>query len=219
MLPTKGGTYLGVFDGHGDTVCAEYCALKMPAILTMDSDIQEALATLNSVTRTMHSGSTASIVFIPTEGDFVRIAVIGDSPVIVKRKDGSLWQSPEHNVRSNQTEAAAARERGGIIMGGYMYAEYSSIASGLQMTRALGDAELDSVLLRTPEVFTHELGPDSFVLVCTDGMIDPAHENTEDAINNIVSMVNDGADAQGLVDYALGIHTGDNVTAILWRAQ
>ena len=50
------------------------------------------------------------------------------------------------------------------------------------------------------------------------GAVDPAHNygvTPVDPIADIVSLIDRGADAQYIVDRALAIPTGDNVTAIL----
>jgi serine/threonine protein phosphatase PrpC len=156
-------------------------------------------------------------VFIPKDESRVDVAVLGDSPVLVSRPDGSIWVSPEHNIRTNEAEADAAIQRGGHISGGYLFASYRPEV-GLQMSRALGDAHLDRVLSREPEVFSHVLGKDSWVLVCSDGAVDPGHGAAQANIDTIVRMIEDeDADAQDIVDRALAVPTRDNVTAILVR--
>jgi len=215
VFPTVMGTYLGVFDGHGGDECAAYCVKAMRIILTHEPTLQDAVAKLSRETSTMRAGSTASLVFIPKDEHRVEIAVLGDSPVIAKLADGSIFVSEEHNVRTNMAEADAAIARGGFVNSGYLFASYSG--NGLQMTRSLGDYELDSVLSREPEVFSHVLGKDSWVLVCSDGAVDPGHIDAKDSIDSIVALVEAGGDAQEIVERALAAKTGDNVTAILVR--
>jgi|ERR1700674_1980570 len=215
ILTTSEGTYLAVLDGHGGNACAEYCAAMLPIILHSKPILRDALAELNEKARHMHSGSTVSIVFIPTSEDVVYTAVLGDSPIIIKRKDGSIWVSPEHNVRTNLAEADAAIERGGFVKSGYLFAKYTG--QGLQMSRALGDAALDRVLSREPDVSAQPIGPGSYVLVATDGAVDPSHANEAAGIAKIVNLLDAGGEAQNVVDRALAIHTNDNVTALLVR--
>ena len=219
-LATATGTYVGVFDGHGGSECSVYCARRLPQILLNTPQVEAALALLNTEVRGYRSGSTASIAFITNDEKTVETAVLGDSPIVVKCSDGSIWVSPEHNVRTNKAEAKAAQERGGFVDGGYLFASYSS--AGLQMSRALGDVALDRILLRESEQDRHSINNGGFVLVMTDGAVDPAHSNSGsygvapvDPIADIVSLIDRGADAQDIVDRALAIPTGDNVTAIL----
>ena len=211
VLPTAKGLYMGVFDGHGGDACAEYCVKKFPAILQCTFYLYDAMGILADETRMMHTGSTASVVFIPKGEASVEVAVIGDSPVVVKGADQSIWIAPEHNVRTNMAEADAARQRGGYINGGYLFAGFNG--DGLQMSRALGDVSLDSVLLREPEASIHALGANSFVLVASDGAFDPAHKTSP--LGAIAAAIERGAIAQDIVDNALGVPTRDNVTALL----
>jgi serine/threonine protein phosphatase PrpC len=213
VVETEDGVYLATWDGHGGDECSLYCAEQLP--LLVPNSLSKIIALLNAATRSMHTGSTASIAFIPKDEHRVEIAVLGDSPVIAKLADGSIFVSEEHNVRTNMAEADAAIARGGFVNSGYLFASYSG--NGLQMTRSLGDYELDSVLSREPEVFSHVLGKDSWVLVCSDGAVDPSHAAAKASIDSIVALVEAGGDAQEIVERALAAKTGDNVTAILVR--
>ena len=85
------------------------------------------------------------------------------------------------------------------------------------MTRAFGDADMDSALLREPEVFELPIGKDSFVLVGTDGLFDPSHQSSESA-KEIAALADIATnEAKNLVSYSVQKPTGDNVTAILVR--
>jgi serine/threonine protein phosphatase PrpC len=106
---------------------------------------------------------------------------------------------------------------GGTVYDGYAFAPTGGLSSaGLQTSRTFGDAEFTSILSRDPEIFEIELGSDSFVLVGSDGLFDPSH-GSDDAASSIVQLIERGSDAKVLVQYALGIPTQDNVTAILVR--
>ena len=162
------------------------------------------------------SGSTASLVYIPEIGDEVYTAVIGDSPIIIL-KGHDYWYGPDHNVRSNHAEAEAVRKRGGYIHNGYAMGRG---VFGLQMGRALGDAELVDILSTEPEVNKVSIGQGAWILVCTDGLIDPGH-NGVDAKQAIIDRCNSNVHgeftAEDLVQYAVGVPTGDNVSCILAR--
>lgn len=215
------GYLLAVFDGHGGAECAEYCANRLIPlyhevrnsllVASFEAVVKKVFYKLNESTQHMGSGCAASIALIPKNGKEVIVGVLGDSPVLVKQENGDLWLSPEHNVRSNPSEVEAAKERGGWVSGGYLYSTYSG--GGLQMSRALGDVSLDRVLNREPEVFRLPIGAGSFVLVATDGLLDPTH-STKPA-EEIAKLIASYADAGDLVKHALEIPTNDNVTAIL----
>lgn len=222
------GFCFGVFDGHGGETVAQIASEKFPIYLaeelgepgiTVPLALAKAFAKINSATLSFGSGSTASVAFIPNSSDLVHTAVLGDSPIIVKRADQSIWVGPDHNVRSNPAEAAAATARGGGVYHGYLYDSGNYHSPGLQMARALGDSGLHRVLDRTPEINTQVLGVGSFVLICSDGAFDPGHAETLEAIDSVVGLIQGGAEAQAVVDRAIQAKTGDNVTALLVRVE
>jgi serine/threonine protein phosphatase PrpC len=215
------GYLLATFDGHGGSECADHCAkVLVPLIHSLprtdrltEDVIHDVFKTLNDETETMGPGCAASIAFIPKDGTSVIVGVLGDAPVLVKKADGELWLAPEHNVRTNREEADAAVKRGGFVQSGYLFVRQSIHADGLQMSRALGDRWLTTVLNREPEIFRLPTGPDSFVLVATDGLFDPTHATQPG--ETIAAAIEAGHDANQLVQNALAVPTYDNVTAIL----
>jgi serine/threonine protein phosphatase PrpC len=222
-MPTEGlqGYLLAVFDGHGGFEAADQCAKTLieiwhtEAVDAPDTEIvmRNVFACLHDETSCMGSGCAASIAFIPEHGEEVIVGILGDAPVLVKN-DG-IWTSPEHNVRSNPAEVIAATARGGFIEGGYLFSSFSG--SGLQMSRALGDVNLDKVLSREPEIFRLPTKAGDWVLVASDGLFDPSHA-THPSVS-IGALIDEGADARALVENALRVPTHDNVTAILVRLQ
>jgi len=118
------GTLLGVFDGHGGDEAAALCEDQLPGIFADEigepgadalTAIRKAFAKLADLTKELESGTTASVAYFPWNKsaetwsiDAVWVAVLGDSPVIVKDIAGGINISPEHNVRTNMAEKAAA---------------------------------------------------------------------------------------------------------------
>lgn len=226
IITTEHNLIVGVFDGHGGEEVSAFCAANLlPAWHAVESNLACRFDSgkmaamfdyLNVRTEHIREGSTASIVIIPKNGDQVTVGILGDSPVLVKQDDGRIVASPQHNVRSNPEEVKAAQSRGGVIHNGYLFNGRGSLDSnGLQMSRALGDAWLGTVLSRTPDIYGVTVGKKSFILVGTDGLFDPAHE--DDPSEEIAQNIEDGAEAGDLVDRALAIPTYDNVTAVLVR--
>jgi protein phosphatase 1K len=215
------GYLLAVFDGHGGSECADHCAkvlielwhrtYKWDHITSHESLISAVFHTLNDGTENMGPGCAASIAFIPKDGTSVIVGVLGDAPVLIKQANGELWLAPEHNVRTNRAEADAAIKRGGFVQSGYLFVRQSG--QGLQMSRALGDRFLGTVLNREPEIFRLPLGVGSWVLVGTDGLFDPSHATQPG--ETIAAAIEAGHDANQLVQNALNVPTYDNVTAIL----
>jgi serine/threonine protein phosphatase PrpC len=223
---TQHGTLLAVMDGHGGSVVAEVCKDYLAAfwdvsVLTENYDacrpFDKALTIvawqLDSVTNEYNSGSTISLVFIPKNGSQIHVATLGDSPVITREPSGVCHVSPSHNVRTNLAERAAAVQRGGVYRDGYIWNGYGDLAEGLQMARSLGDGGMGAVISKEPTVETVPLG--DFVLLGTDGLFDPGHENELQAIAHMVEIIDQGGEAQALVDRALQVPTGDNATALL----
>lgn len=219
---------LGVFDGHGGEETAAKVAELMPKRLAywLDNEddlslvLKESFAEVNTETKWMEEGSAASVVIIDKDRRQAAVAILGDSPVII-RIAGSpavMWTAPEHNVRTNIAEAEAARARGGFTSDGYLYKSYRD--GGLQMTRAFGDSFLEGVLDREPEIATMNLDDKSWVLVATDGAFDPSH-NDDKAKGIVGTLINKNllATAPDVVNRAIQMNTGDNVTALLWRAE
>jgi len=215
---------MAVFDGHGGAQVSHLASERFPVLFvneitepgtTPAQAFERSIAKLNLETQHFVPGSTLSAVFVPAKGDTATCAVIGDSPIIVKDAEGKTNIGPEHNVRTNLAEAEAAKKRGGFVGGGYLYATYNG--DGLQMARALGDSGLAKVLSRVPDIYEVKLGPSSFVIVATDGAFDPGHYEFTKAAEAVVALVEGGGDAAAVVDRAVKIPTGDNVTAIVVR--
>jgi serine/threonine protein phosphatase PrpC len=223
------GTLLAVFDGHGGHEVSELCENELPGLFAdeigedgatnhVDEVLRTVIQKLNIMTQHFEPGSTLSLAFIPVDKPVVTCAVMGDSPILIKDKDGKVNIAPDHNVRTNQEEAQAAIKRGGFVEGGYLYQDYHGM--GLQMARALGDSYLNKVLSRTPEIYEVEVGPESWVLVASDGQFDPGHYEFKKSAQTIAEMIDKGSDAKALVQYAaVDYPTGDNVSAVLARFE
>jgi len=241
---TEDGVLLAVFDGHGGSGVSEFCENNLlaafnavadaPELPTIPDKIRGIFDYLNSYTKGSHDGSTASFVFIPSTLTRAYVGILGDSPVIIKTGEGELmdrqanlgkvvksgeyWHSPEHNVRSNPAEVKRVTAAGGYVYDGYAFSGRGSLTSGgLQLSRTLGDRDFDDILSRDPEIFEVPLAAGSFVLVGTDGLLDPGHKSSA-AAQEIVTLIERGADAGQLVHQAaIAKPTGDNVTALLLR--
>jgi serine/threonine protein phosphatase PrpC len=218
------GWLLAVFDGHGGASTAQKAVESFPslfeaALIAQKRNVSEALRegmnALVHVTRDDVSGSTASIVFIPRNAGNIFLAVLGDSLIAVQDAKSRIHIGPDHNVRTNLKERAAALARGGRYVGGYLE-DRAQPGIGLQMTRVLGDAQLSRVVSREPEMETFPLGGHGLVLVGTDGLIDTEAGPNEGQLSRLLLMIQQGADAQALVENALRRQTGDNVSAVVW---
>jgi len=221
----EAGWLLAVMDGHVGSQVAKFCAKNLEKFFgqslgekkTVDENVfKEIIRLLNESTRHMATGSTISLVFISETNSTALVAVLGDSPVIILDREGKVNISPEHNVRTNLAERKAAVRRGGYYNIGYIWVGWC----GLQMARALGDHDFGTVLSREPEIYKVDLAPDSFVVVASDGVFDPRHSETANQIERLTGMIKKDSTfkAKNLVQDAISRRTGDNATAILWKA-
>ena len=217
-------TVMAIMDGHNGHAVADTCV----SVLTREckdlhcersgKSILETLTTsLNNATQQMQAGSTLALVLI--HRNYIHIAILGDSPILLVHKDRTVWQSPEHNVRTNFKERTAAEQRGGVYSNGYIC--HPKTMNGLQLSRALGDAGMGAVVDRTFDVCMHPILDGDVVVLMTDGMIDPNHTSrTDRIIVHIASMVRSGRGAQALLNQVKRsgrLH--DNASVLVWRAD
>lgn len=230
------GWLLAIMDGHGGSSVSEFCFYNLPGAFERASNagrgkvneevLAEAIRWLVKQMRkdfcksAIFSGSTLSLVYVDELALIARVAVLGDSPIIIKDSSGKVVVSPEHNVRTNLAEREAAVKRGAVYFRNSVGVGFSDY--GLQLSRALGDYVLESILSREPETYSINLGPESFVLVASNGLLDPGHKNpkplTDSVVASVVAQIEKGATAVDLVKDAISVRaTRDNVTAVLWR--
>jgi serine/threonine protein phosphatase PrpC len=219
------GWLLAVFDGHRGSATADTASSALlpefeSALGASHGNILQALKivflALNRLTLTHLPGSTASVVFIPDEAREVFWAVLGDSPVALMDSKGTMCFGPDHNVRTNPQERAAALARGGTYFEGYL-GDPDLPDIGLQMARSLGDSDLSRVLNREPELEATTLGGNGIVLVGSDGLLAPWEGPREKQLTRLLHLIEKGADAEAIVQDALARNTGDNVTALVWK--
>lgn len=219
-------TILAVMDGHGGGETSEMLSKALVGTIMQSIHevgynwgviLKDSVAQLNNMTQHMTSGSTLSLVLLLEHEKIAHVAVIGDSPIIILDTSGRLNLSPDHNARSNEIERQAAINRGATYDNQYLRDPVTG--DGLQMSRSMGDSTMASFLSREPDVYDVELGPHSFVIVASDGVLDPFHEDTSSQERRLAEMVAKGADAKTLVEDALARKTGDNATAIVLKSQ
>lgn len=212
------GKLLAVMDGHGGSATAELCANEIGQLFSprsaksVEEDLKGLVSLLNGKTINFLAGTTISIACVLEDHRKVSIAVLGDSPVVVFDDEGNLHVSPEHNVRSNLQERGAAQKRGGVYGSGYIWERDQEY--GLQMGRALGDAHLGRIISHEPEIYT--LNNPQWILVASDGLIDPCHEQSEGLFLEIKKYAQKRASAKDLMQWALSRGLRDNATAIVW---
>jgi serine/threonine protein phosphatase PrpC len=218
----RDGWALGVFDGHAGAGTADIASRIFEyafrrSVEVNDTDVGAVQMTIRLLVRFLadrDEGSSASVVWIDEIAGRTTIGALGDSPVVMRGADGRSVIGPLHNVFLNPEDRDRAIERGAVYMGGYLVDPKSF--EGVNLTRTIGDAAL-TFLGREPETMSVELGPQSYVVIGTDGLFTPAVSEPDELIARIETLVDRDADAQAIVDDAIASGSEDNVTAVLWR--
>ncbi len=225
-LGTVRGHLLAVLDGHGGEAAAEACARSMSRALRAaggadaEGALRAAVEDLVRLTEGFDAGTTLAAALVQESVARVAVAVLGDSAVVAVDSRGRAEVSPEHNARTNAAEREAAVRRGGVWEeSGYLRNPGSGY--GVQLTRALGDAGMGPVLSRIPEVYSVDLGPDSVVVLATDGVFDPSHAGSGNVAEQILRLRGPqcSLDARQIVEWAARRGLQDNATAVVWESR
>lgn len=217
------GWVLAVMDGHGGKDVAKICAENIDTLFNampnpdgMEHELQQLVFNLNALTDEYYAGSTISVACVLPSHNRVSVAVLGDSPVFVLDGSGKFHRGPTHNVRDNLVERKAAVKRGAVYENGYIYvSDEFGFDYGLQMSRALGDFRLRTVLSRMPKTYTVE--DPVWVCVASDGLIEPMNGATREIVKEIEALALQGADANALVQNTAERTLRDNTTAVVWK--
>lgn len=212
---------MAVMDGHGGAHVANICSERIGSLFRVsfketeknEDVLQTLVSKLDQATRNFTSGSTLSVAYILEDRDQVVVAVLGDSHVLVVDREGKIHASPEHNVRTNLEERRRAEARGGFYAAGYIHSQDGEY--GLQLSRSLGDRHLGGVLSREPEIYTVQRP--EFVLVASDGLLDPSHRDIRALVAEVTKRLSEGASSSDLLKWAEKRPLEDNATAVLWR--
>jgi len=216
------GWLLAVFDGHNGPGTADVAAGLVEDAFAESFDrygpgtaaVSATIGKLRDATADRVDGSSASVVFVDEEAGRVFVAVLGDSPVILRDADGELRSAPIHNTATNPTDAERAIERGALLVGPYLVRPDKM--EGVNLTRTIGDADL-TFLGRTPEMLDATVGADSFVLVASDGVFTRLAATPEMLVARFGQLIDGETEAEALIADALAAGSDDNVTVVLWK--
>lgn len=214
------GYLLAVMDGHGGSAVADFCKQELDHPFHAaefdepEQNLYRLASTLAQKTRDMQEGSTLSLVCIREDRCLAVGAVIGDSPVLICDASDTLHWGPSHNVRTNQAELEACQRRGGEYFNGRIHVDENN---GIQLSRALGDVCMGDIISREPEMFTVQ--SPCWILVASDGLVDPTHYGNSVAEQEIASLAKRKARAEILMQRALQRGLEDNATALVWRQR
>jgi serine/threonine protein phosphatase PrpC len=188
-----------------------------------EKKLQDLILNLDAQFRESHShgGSTAAMVIaspVPEGKYHLQISHVGDSRVIVGGTDGTVKFATEDHKPSNPDEKGRIEKHGGHV-------KSDRVDGRLAMSRALGDDEFkrgspnlrDLKVTACPSVKDFECKHDEFVLIACDGVFEAM--TNEAAIHFVAQQLRATRDlgkvVASLVDEALRLGSGDNITAIL----
>lgn len=225
-FPFSGGYLLAVMDGHGGKEAAKTChdnieRLFMPAKdpKEMKRALMSLVSKLSTATQHIFGGTTLSIAVVMENTGVVILASLGDSPIFVRDAKGKIRVSKDDNIIANPEALKEALARGGAYSKGYIYNRVTW-DHGLEMSRALGDSSLGNVLRRTPHVSCVRINRDSIIVVATDGVLDPyKHVSTKETGREIISLAENGYDAEKILAFYEARGIVDNASVILWRGK
>jgi serine/threonine protein phosphatase PrpC len=217
-VPIANGYLIAVFDGHGGHQVADQAAEILPGLfsefLTNEKPAEALFSAFNELVSrfsTILTGSTASAAYIVRNQ--VVIAILGDSPVLCLTSSGDFFMGPEHNMFCHPDDVSEIAPKTFGFDDNYIYLENGD---SLALTRALGDADFDKLIIRTPEIFTFDLKDEGVVLVASDGISPPmlGPERQKQYIGFAKAAL-EGEDARTLINRVKSFH--DNTTLIAAR--
>ncbi len=227
--PVAGGYLLGVFDGHNGSAVADYAAANLARLFLEQLDGDHPYPEVLRLTVSLlikecgkwdHVGSTLSVVFI--RGSWALVATLGDSPVLITHANGVFMSTP-HNVKGNPSDATVVAERCEAMSNHFrcFCVDNGRVHRGdfgVSLTRALGDRELEGVLIDEPDLVSLDLLPDSVVIVASDGICFTHNKAAqEDFYKLLLDQVHHGVESPYLAAWVRATHPEirDNMTLLV----
>jgi len=224
--------YLAVFDGHGGSLCAEYCEEHFERHILHHLDREEDMLVVldksfhdvnrsferwytskkKHLGRASSSGSTATIGLLQ-DNYTLHLGHCGDSRAILCRDNEARSLTKDH-CASDPDEAARIKGSGGRVITDSI--GRTMVNNRLAMSRSIGDLELKKYgVTARPELRSVRIkhGKDQFLALTSDGInFVMRDEEVVDCINKC-----EGAKegAARLVDQTLLYSCEDNATAIV----
>lgn len=158
--------------------------------------IRDTFDRIHEATRHYLAGSTLSLVVIDRSAQVATLGYIGDSIIILTDAAGDLHVHPMHQLR--------ARKHG--------------------LLSAFGDSVHAASRTAKPSIVRHTLGPDSILIVSSDGLYPVTPEDDLGRFTALahryIAMIRSGGTPQSLANYALeNEQSPDNVTVAVYQAE
>ncbi|HLW72609.1 MAG TPA: PP2C family protein-serine/threonine phosphatase [Candidatus Babeliales bacterium] len=215
-----GGTWYGVYDGHGGDVISEFlannlhnyfsklshCCMRHKMLLAFEAAENDAVIKLHP-----ECGSTASVVYI--KNNIAYFAHVGDSRAVLECKGKVVLATSDQKPNRPDEKKRIVNAGGKISMNGVWR------VNGLAVSRSIGDKALkdgaEGQIIAVPEITEIPLTADNhFLIIASDGLWDVI-EN-EDAVDMVTKELakNSSLDdiAQTLKNDAIAKGSGDNIT-------
>uniref|UniRef100_A0A2R5LKW4 Protein phosphatase 1k mitochondrial n=1 Tax=Ornithodoros turicata TaxID=34597 RepID=A0A2R5LKW4_9ACAR len=224
--------YFAVFDGHGGSACADYCAQHMEEhilywLKRRESDLETVLQSAfldinNAFARYVafnwpdgdesSSGTTATVCLLRNSTEMA-VAHVGDSRAILCRSGEVRRLTTDHQA-GQKLEGERIKMSGGRVITDSL--GRTLVNGRLAMTRSLGDLDLKPFgVIPLPDTRSLEVkhGKDAFVILTTDGVnCVMSDQEIVDAVNSCSTP----CEAAGFVaDQAMHFASQDNATAIV----
>lgn len=236
-LPIKGGTLVGVLDGHGGKQVAEFVSKRFPAVFSQILDqsrgiVHEAFEDTFSYIQSEiiqrrdfdFIGSTAVICYLEKKTNYIYTATIGDSEANIYRRVGGIFKSiPLSCVRdwsSKRDKMRAALVVKGIEnhwqRAGHTHKDRR--VNHINVSRAFGDYSINAshpvdLVTAKPKLTVCRMRPEDRLVLACDGLKDSVKENKiVEYIENTIKYPSNEI-CKGLVDLALE-SSKDNVTVV-----
>ncbi|KAI1286792.1 Pre-rRNA-processing protein TSR1 -like protein [Halotydeus destructor] len=224
--------YFAVFDGHGGTLCADFCFEQMDLYIKFwlergEKDLQvvlensfievnNAFARFLLYNHPQHfesmSGTTATVCLLRNSNELV-VGHLGDSRALICRNGQTMRLTADHTAHNTMEKERIVKSGGTITadsVGRMM------VNRRLAMTRSIGDLDLKQYgVSALPETRSVEIkhGKDAFLVLMTDGITFVMSD--QEVINAVNCCGQPNESAQFVVDQALNFACEDNATAIV----
>lgn len=205
---------------------------------TIDDSLRATVTQLVEDFGDSTAGSTLSMAYIRPLGDVLHIhtAQLGDSAIAILTPEGELHVTADHSVQTCESDRAVIQneiDRARFVEDhrsvfyrahftpamapAYLMNDYGDLGVGLAMTRALGDANFEDLLIREPELQDFTVPRESLIFGMTDGVHNaPTLEGRHAAYQEIVEAIADGVSIELIgTDLVTRETLTDNITIVI----